>query len=519
MAEQHVLINEIISDHAERMLNLRKYYPFFALCDNTFSQYKEGRYKFLDMGYITLAILRFFIDENNFNERMVEYSDYEKFIIQLLQRDFDMESVFEEDKSLDETDEYKDLASYIFNKITNEGRAFSFTFYDPETRKQKTVRVRLIESSIEDKVVSYSITADGIEFYLDTKEVRDESRINVNQLLLEKLIKTENFRGGIDVVKRINSEVARLRKKREDVINLMASDVKAGTVACDEFMNSTARWFAEERESFEKNKNLADKAVMRIREEGSAGASRRFKEINELMTELKKAISNHSELIAGTAELSKLSEEMISRAKRRALRPVFDFEDVLARMIRQDRPADMGFIIRPFLSPKKSKSFSPMMVDNMLKASTDDSLKGEKVDTSAAELSFKFEDEKLDVMIGHNFGMMFTELLDRLRRWQKLSLKEYIAILAIKFGEEIYDNRDFYSFLVHLAEKESYDIKKMIEKPETVLEKMTVNNLSEEVISNYGDMVFDINYDMEEIILKDEPGDRRVVTNMMFLMR
>ena len=525
MAEQYVLINEIINDHAERMLNLKKYYPFFVLCDNTFSQYKEGRYRNLDMGYITLAVLRFFIDENSFNERPVEYSDYEKFMTELLKRDFKIEEEFRPTdvnsidpvKGLDTESEIKDLCAYIFAKITNEGRAFSFSFFDPGSGKQRSVRVRFIESSISDGKVIYNITADGIEFYLDTKEVKDESRINTGQLLLEKLIKTENFRGGIDVVKRINSEVERLKKKREAVIKLMASDIKNGSAACDEFMASTTRWFKEERESFERNKNLADKAVMRIREEGGGSGGRRFSEINELMTELKKAISNHSELIEKTAELSKLSEDMISRAKLRKLRPVFDYEDVLARIVRSGRASDMEYIIKPFLQPKKDKIFSPILVDNMLRATGDDGLKGEKVDQSAAELDFKYDDEKLDSLIGHNFGMLFSELLERLEKWNKLSLKEYLAILAVKFGDEIYDNRDLYSFLVHLAEKESYVMKDIYEKQLTVLEKMIVENMPEDIREKYRGVSFKIEFDGEEIVLHGEEEADRTVTNMFFI--
>lgn len=525
MAEQYVLINEIIKDHAERMMNLKKYYPFFVLCESTFSQYKEGRYRDLDMGYITLAVLRFFIDENSFNERPVEYADYERFMIGLLKRDFKIDEMagpsdvkdIDPVNSLDPEREIKELSAYIFSKITNEGRAFGFSFYDPGEAKHKSVRVRLIESSILDGKVIYNITADGIEFYLDTKEVKDESRINTGQLLLEKLIKTENFRGGIDVVRRINSEVERLKKKREDVIKLMASDIKAGSAACDEFMNSTTRWFKEERESFERNKNLADKAVARIREEGGGSGSRRFSEINDLMTELKKAIVNHSELIEKTAELSKLSEDMISRAKFRKLRPVFDYEDVLARIIRSGRPGDMEYIIKPFLTPKKGRFFSPVLVDNMLRATNDDGLKGEKVDQSVPELDFRYEDEKLDSLIGHNFGMLMTELLERLEKWNRLSLKEFLAILSVKFGEEIYNNRDLYAFLVHLAEKDSYVMKDIYEKQHTVLEKMVAENMTAESKDRYKDISFNIEYGGEEIVLCGEEERERTVTDMKFI--
>ena len=65
---------DIISDHRERMLNLKKYYPFFKLTQISFSQFKDGRYEILDMGYILMAILRFFIEENNFKEKDVTYT-------------------------------------------------------------------------------------------------------------------------------------------------------------------------------------------------------------------------------------------------------------------------------------------------------------------------------------------------------------------------------------------------------------------------------------------------------------
>ena len=58
------------------MLNLKKYYPFFKLMDVSFAQFQEGRYEMLDMGYIVMGILRFFIEENNFKEKDVTYPEY-----------------------------------------------------------------------------------------------------------------------------------------------------------------------------------------------------------------------------------------------------------------------------------------------------------------------------------------------------------------------------------------------------------------------------------------------------------
>ena len=222
MALKHVMINDIIAEHSARMQNLKKYYPFFVLNETTFSQYKEGKYSFLDMGYITMASLRFFINENNFREKDITYEEYESFLTELLDRDFEIS---------DTDEEKKQLTSYIFDKLKNDGRAFEFKFYDPEVRKNRIYRVKLIDSRIENGQVLYTITSDGIEFYLDTKEIKDESKINISQLLLEKMIRSNNFKGGIDVVKRINSQVTKLLLEKEQVLKLLSIDVFEGAKA------------------------------------------------------------------------------------------------------------------------------------------------------------------------------------------------------------------------------------------------------------------------------------------------
>ena len=66
MSQEYTLIRDIVSGHNERMHNIKKYYPFFKLSEVSFGQYKDGRYEMLDMGYILMAVLRFFIEENNY---------------------------------------------------------------------------------------------------------------------------------------------------------------------------------------------------------------------------------------------------------------------------------------------------------------------------------------------------------------------------------------------------------------------------------------------------------------------
>ena len=514
MALKHIMINDIIAEQMDRIQNLKKYYPFFVLYENTFSQFKEGKFSYLDMGYITLASLRFLINENNFHEKEITYDEYEAFLLELLHRDFSLQ---------EEADEERELALYIFDKLKNDGKAFEFRFFDPEEKKQKISRVKLIESTVKDGQVFYHVTSDGIEFYLDTKEVKDESKINIQQLLLEKMIRSDNFKGGIDVVRRINREVLSLKAEKETVIRLLRTEVYEGAAACEKFMEKTAKWFAEEQRLFAKNKALVDKAIQKAQaDSGSQKTGERsgaLAEISQLETELKKTIFSHSELIAETAELSQISDQIISRAKLRKLRPVFDFHQTLNRLYEKDRPQDMEYILKPLFSPKLFQSFSILSIDNLLTLKADDGLKGETIERQEAELDFKYDDEKLDLSIGRNFAMLFAELLQRLEKWDRVTLKEWNAILEIKFGEEIYKNRDYYAFLIHLSGKNRYSMEEMQKKPDTMLEEMVLTHMSDADKERYRDMGFTIDFGDEQLMIgpeDPEESDGQFITDMIF---
>ena len=73
MIENHEMMEDVIESHAERMKNLSKYYPFFKMMDNAFTGYKDMDCKDLDMPYLVLAVLRYLIEENHFNQKKVTY--------------------------------------------------------------------------------------------------------------------------------------------------------------------------------------------------------------------------------------------------------------------------------------------------------------------------------------------------------------------------------------------------------------------------------------------------------------
>ena len=340
MPQENILVNDIITDHRERMLNLKKYYPFFKLSEVSFSWYREGMYDSLDMGYILMAVLRFFIEENNFKERDVTYTEYAAFMSRCIRRDFKLNPP-SGDMSI--------LVEYIFDKLKNDGKPFIFRYFDPVDRKKKISRVRLIESRIEDGTVWYSISPEGIEFYLDTKEIKDESRISVEQLLLEKMIQSKDFKGGTDVVRRINKEVDCLWLRKNRVMSLLASDIFSGLEAYEDFFATGVKWFEEEQKLFIKNSELIQAAQKRAETDKNnddyASYLKITGEIYQLDTELKIAMNNHLKLLSACTRLGIMADEMVKKAKLGRLRPSFDFRNALELAMKKDgtqHPKNLG---------------------------------------------------------------------------------------------------------------------------------------------------------------------------------
>lgn len=507
---KYTLIHDIISEHGERMHNLRKYYPFFRLAETSFLQYKEGKYAILDMSYLTMAVLRFFIEENNFQEKDVTYAEYAEFMEDLLKRDFDM--------VIEDENEKEQLILYIFDKIRNDGKPFSFDYFDPADKKKKTVRMKLLDGVMREQTVCYHISAEAIEFYLDTKEIKEESSISVEQLLLEKLIDSNNFKGAAEVIKRINNEVSRMQYRKNEVLQLLNEDLKEGIKSYEEFISLGTRWFAQEQKLFAKNSELIQKALERTRAEGNAGGENQqyFKtveEIYDLELQLKKAIQKHSELLKACTDLQIQADELIYKARFKALRTGFDFKNALHLIQEQDKPELLAAFIMPLLDLNRKKTFDLPMMDNLLTYRPDREESGETVKVYQEE-NYVYEDEEEEKRIAGNYGYLLEILLDSLEECatgESFSLKELHTRLEEKFGREIFANADYYSFLIHMCQKKEYRIKDVRKNPDTFFEEIFSAWLAEK--KNYDGINFSLEMLPNELL---ELGKGMEVTNVVF---
>lgn len=497
MPKEHILLNEIVAEHRERMLNLKKYYPFFKLSETSFSWYKDGIYESLDMGYILMAVLRFFIEENNFNEQDVTYTSYYQFMCECIKRDFGIDMP-EEDKKV--------IINYIFDKLKNEGRPFTFQYYDPVDKIKKTTRVRLILSRIQDGTVWYSISSEGIEFYLDTKEIRDESKISVEQLLLEKMIESKDFKGGTQVIKRINGEVKRLERKKSRVMDILSLDVYAGVEAYEEFFETGIRWFADEQKLFVKNKELIETILNRARNEQGSNVA----EIYNLDTELKIAMNNHSRLLRACTELGIRTDEVIKKAKLNRLRNRFDFVSAQNRMIQKDNPALLEHMVKPFLGLYIRKTFDFAKVEHLLSYRPKLQEKVEVVEDENAQ-EIVFQDELDSKRFAANTSALLQILFGMIQDNEEITLSRYNDRVHGIFGENIDSNGDYFTFLVHLCGKKEYFIGTDTDAKETFLDQLIDECMKKPQFAQYMGLHFVLDFEH-----KGEPiavGSAAVVTD------
>lgn len=504
MVETFTMTQDIVEGHKLRMLHLCRYYPFFKIMETSFGQYKEGKYSMLDMGYITLAILRFFMEENHFKDKEVTFSEYADFMEELLRRDF----LLEQDE-----EQTKELVSFIFDKVKNDGKPFLFPYYDPIERKKLVMRMKLIDSRMENQTVYYSVTADAITFYLDTKELKDQSKITVEQMLLEKMIRSRNFRGGTEVARRINSEVHRLQAKKNEVLGILSSDVFEGIKAYEEFMDNGMKWFEEEQKLFEKNTGLIRFALEKAQADERRGEyeSQYYKAVEEIYAledEMKKALACHAELLNACMDLQKKADELVSRARLHALRPVFDFQKAVGHMMEQDRADKLHLLIKPLLKLNNRKAFTLRMIDEMLTYRPEKEEKAEAVEEGPEE-AYIYEDEIEENRIVHNFQIFVKILFERLLKEKTFTLEEICKTEWKPFAK----NGDFYTFLVHLGQKKDYRMKEAERSPDTFLEKIICDFLGQEANAKYRNIHLMLEMMPEEKIALTEMTQ---ITNVRF---
>ena len=439
------LINDIVENHQERMQNLKRYYPFFRLMDIRLAQYKTGQYASVDMGYVVMAVLRFFIEYNHFRDLPVTYEAYESFMRDLLARDFQLPPDEKEDGQ---------LIQYIFDKLQGEGRPFVMNWFDPSDHTRHVMHVRLIESYLRNMQVVYKVSADAVAFYLDTKELREESRISIAQLLLTKKIKSRDFEGGMQVLDSINVEVVRLLDEQEALGAALVRDPVKGLQDLEAYHESLLRWFDDEQRLFASNMALVQQLTASAGEEPLSPEA--AGKLRQLDMALKNATSRHGQLMQAYLKMQQAGERALSNAKRSRFRRSLDFMDLLGQICRANDAKLLAPVIAPLFLPKIMKTLNLSRLDDLLVMKSEGEETGEQV-LPMTEREMPDMEKAAEARIAHNFGFFGSILRQCLEEHPRVTLQMFNEKVAETASEQALRNADYYAFLVHLCRNDMRD--------------------------------------------------------------
>ena len=271
----------------------------------------------------------------------------------------------------------------------------------------------------------------------------------------------------------------------------------------------------EEQKLFKKNTELIRFALEKAQADERRGAwqSQYYKAMEEIYTledEMKRALACHGQLLNACMDLQKKADELVDQAKLHALRPVFDYQRAVGRMMEQDRADKLQWLIEPLLKLNIRKTFPLRMIDEMLTYRPEKEEPAEVVEQREEE-SYLYEDEIEENRIVHNFQIFAKILLDRLIEEEVFTLKDICEKEWLRFAGD----GDFYTFLVHLSQKKEYVMGEVRKNPDTFLENILCDFLGEESHAQYREM---------HLILEMMPGEKIAlaeaaqITNIRFCM-
>ena len=258
---------------------------------------------------------------------------------------------------------------------------------------------------------------------------------------------------------RINEEVARLQRRKNEIMELLGKDVFAGIEAYEDFVHTGMRWFDEEEKLFKKNKDFIEGALAKMEAEPVQSESyyRTLKEIYELDSQLQIAMTRHGQLLSACTQMQQMTEEAVKRAKLGRLRSHIHFGALLTDLIRSDNAGLLEQLLSPVLLPHIKKRFTLDSLDEALTVKPKQAEAAEKVEEEPPQ-EIQFADEMEDQRIRKNYTFLMNNLLAAFEKRDTFTLSEFGAAMSRMYSPDILKNADYYSFFVNLCQKQEYVI-------------------------------------------------------------
>lgn len=470
-------IDSIVSEGPIRFKTLKKYYPFFYM--KSITKYRdrvqdddgndiEVVYD-IDMGEICLSLLSFLFYEGRMKAKTIHYEDIAEFLGMLLEELYDLK--FSEE-SLDK------FTSYIIDKMMQEN-GVGFTFASPkflpsnadislrgQAKTEVNRNIKYIEAPPNRKTgqKEYTITADAIEFFLDTKEFGEESKITISLLLLKTMIEHNEYDSALLSLTKVNAEVIQqITKVNEIEMGLMYGG-NGGYRAFEEYRALADKRQIEEEELFvatmEQVRTLREDYLDKVKKsELGEKEMNALQCLDKMDKELTKTVELHQQLLGKVVMLTGKSFEILQKKQLNKIKSSFDFENFLDKVEKKGRADIFKETLSPFLPLNIKKQFSLDKINDLFlvvppkgkeESTTEDDEKDKTFDSD------KFNRE-INERVIYNYKNIYKFLFKSLAENRSTTLEQILENDEVN-AKEMFKNPDFVGFILDNIRIKNKDI-------------------------------------------------------------
>jgi len=496
----------IVNELSSRVKNIRIYHPFFTF-------YNEGsKIDSFDMPVLLLSVLSFLMYEGRLKSRTVSFAEIKDFITEFLMTAYNYN--LKEENSVEFT-------RRVIEKLDD---SYTYSYLKPLDNNKNTYTTILVTQ--DEKTLEFTITKDGLDFLLKTKEFGDEAQISINLLLFKKQIESGSFSYAYEIVRRLNIEVQKRIEEKVVILNMVLNGGTQGTEEYKRYWDRISNQFSEEEGIFRDTVHFLRDFYSNEVERNKLNKEdvESLKDLPKIEMELVRAQSLHTKLIGEVLSMSNDYENILDIKMKSAFTEKFEFERMMDKGCKEYNDMRvLGAVLKPLYGNYIRKTFSFEKIFEPQRVFVDEEKIVESYESNENE-DFETIDRQTKRRVEHNYLSYIKLLMFLLLKKQKITLDELIDFVRDSQADDYIFNIDFVPFLSkinHLGRVNSNPYKKEISFNNLLMKDDQLQNDIEEgvyqVITN-DDRFKDYKY-IRITSIPDEDiviDDIIKVTNMIF---
>ena len=496
MNENYIKTLDITQNEMQsRLKALIKYYPFFKI---TNSKYNNEEYKNINTSEVCMALISFLFYEGKLKGQKIHFLNIQDFLQMFIEKSYNKK--LHGDTLYNFTNDTIDIVQNI------EGRGFDISF--PKFLKGKQNIKYIISSSTDSGKKIYELTPAAIDFFLETKELGEESKISISLLILKKLVEHNEYESALLSLTNVNAEVIKQISRVDEVERSLIYGGKLGYNIFLEYRNLADRHQKEEEELFIETM----KQIRTLREGYASKVSKSdlgkkeqsaLRCLDEMDKELNKTVELHQRLLGKIVILSKKANEILKKKKVNLIRPTFDFNTYLDKLSQIGSAKPLEYLVMPLFPLNIKRSFSLEKINEMVDFEFinpyDDNLNDKTKDTfiNTDEFNTSIRERVLD-----NYCLLINYFYDILINKQSFTIGEIIEKASESTKDKIFKNPDFIGLIMDFLrcnDKEILTHEKRNDDGHSSLEE-ALHKVQEDRIEDYKIQVETIENSVVEIL-------------------